>query len=235
VLVSVAFAPAARAQAGIREDRACANAADPDTQVRACTEVLQQSSASDEDRRAWAYITRGTAYARKGDYDSAIKDYDKAIWLKPLLLLDVARYLRGNVYERKGDYQRAMRDYDEAGKLKRNRAAYQNARCWIRAVLNLDLMTALDLCNLALQLEPKSAGTLDSRGFVSFRMGDMAKARADYDAALALYPEGASSLFMRGVVRRRSGDTAGGDADIAAALALDANVQSRYAAYGVTP
>ncbi len=236
LLVSVAFAPSAGAQPGIRDDRACANAAaDPDTQIRACTEVLRQSSVSDDDRRVWAYITRGNAYARKGDYDSAIKDFDKAIWLRPLLLPDVARYLRGDAYEKKGDYQRAIRDYDEAAKLKRNTAAYQNARCWIRAVMNVDLMTALDLCNLALQLEPKSSATLDSRGFVHFRMGDIAKARADYDAALALEPKAASSLFMRGVVRRRSGDTAGGDADIAAALALDANVQSRYATYGVTP
>ena len=234
LLVCVAFAAAAGPQAAA--ERACANAAaDPDTQIRGCTEVLQQSSVSDNHGRAWAYTNRGTAYARKGDTDSAIKDYDKAIWLRPLLLLDIAHYYRGAAHAQKGDYQRAIRDYDEAGKLKRNTAAYQNARCWIRAVSNRDLMTALDLCNLALSLAPKSAATLDSRGFVYFRMGDMTKARADYDAALALTPKAAGSLFMRGVVRRRGGDTAAGDADIAAALTIDANVQTTYGLYGVTP
>lgn len=236
LLVCAALVAPAAVEASARDERACADrAAEPDARIAACTKAIQGSSVSDGDRRAWAHMNRGDAHVSNSDLDGAIKDFDRAIWLNPLGFVDVAHYRRGAAYEQKGDYERAMRDYDEAAKRKRNWASYQNARCWIRAVSNRDLVTALDLCNLALTLAPKSAETLDSRGFVYFRLGDMAKARADYSAALALHPNSASSLFMRGVVRRRSGDTAGGEGDIAAALAIDANVQAAYGRYGVTP
>ena len=61
---------------------------------------------------ALAYYNRGNAYHAKGDYDSAIADYDQAIRLKPD---DADAYNgRGLSYYRKGDYARAISDYDRA-------------------------------------------------------------------------------------------------------------------------
>jgi len=65
---------------------------------------------------AEAYNNRGIAYARLGEYDKAVKDYDKAIKLKPDLA--EAYYNRGLAYAKQQKYDEAIKDYDEAIKLK---------------------------------------------------------------------------------------------------------------------
>ena len=57
----------------------------------------------------------GFAYYRKGDYDRAIADYDKAIQLN--LQYTGAYNNRGSAHADKGDYDRALADYSEAIKL----------------------------------------------------------------------------------------------------------------------
>src|SRR5262249_61952412 len=52
------------------------------------------------------------AYARKGDYDRAIENYDEALRLNPKHTN--ALYNQGNAYRHKGDYDRAIENYDEA-------------------------------------------------------------------------------------------------------------------------
>ena len=82
-------------------------------------------------------------------------------------------------------------------------------------------------CNTALKLvrgRQIVAEVRDSRGFVWFRKGDMAKAIADYDAALALAPRMAETLYKRGLAKNRQAQNNKGEngkADIAAALKLD--------------
>jgi tetratricopeptide (TPR) repeat protein len=72
-----------------------------------------RKNAADE---AGAFNRRGIAYARKGDFDRAIADYDEALRIKP----DYAEALknRGIAYEKKGDFDRAIADYDEALRIK---------------------------------------------------------------------------------------------------------------------
>ena len=59
-----------------------------------------------------AYNNRGVAYAKKGEYDKAITDYNKAIELNP----EYARayYNRGNAYAEKGEHDKATADYNKA-------------------------------------------------------------------------------------------------------------------------
>ncbi len=87
----------------------------------------------------------------------------------------------------------------------------------------------------SLRIQPNKGHTLDSRGFVYFRMRQYDKAIADYEAALRSAPRSAASLYVRGLAKKRRGDTAGGDADIATANALDPTISDRYARFGVTP
>ena len=63
-----------------------------------------------------AFITRGLAYWRSGNYDQAVKDYDQALRLTP----DSAEafYNRALAYEHKGDYERAVQDFSQALRLK---------------------------------------------------------------------------------------------------------------------
>jgi tetratricopeptide (TPR) repeat protein len=133
----------------------------------------------------------------------------------------------------KGDLVGAVGDSDHAVALSPNDATILNNACWARALANRDLAAALDLCGKSLHIQPKSAPTLDSRGFVQFRLGKLNDALSDYDAALAITPKQPSSLFMRGVVKDRLGQD--GSSDIAAALALSPGVAQVYKSYGVTP
>ena len=122
---------------------------------------------------------------------------------------------------------------DRAVALSPNDATMLNNACWTRALANRDLAAALDLCGKSLQLQPKSAPTLDSRAFVQFRLGRLTDALSDYDAALAITPRQSSSLYMRGVVKDRLGQD--GSGDIAAALAISPGVAELFHSYGVTP
>ena len=149
---------------------------------------------------------------------------------------DAAGYLdRADAFASKGDFANALDDMDRAVALKPNDASMLNARCFTRAQANKDLPAALDDCNEALKLAPRDPPTLDSRGFVYFRLGQLDRAVADYDAALDVDQTIAPSLYVRGIARRRQGDLKGGDADIAAAVKRDPSVADTYKRLGVAP
>jgi tetratricopeptide (TPR) repeat protein len=173
---------------------------------------------------------RADDYARKGQRDRAIQEYNRA------LALDKnnadAFYKRGNIYSSKGDRRRAIADFSEAIKLAPTDAELWNARCWERAILG-ELQGALADCSESLKLKPDAANTLDSRGFVYLKLGRLDDAVTDFDAALKLEAKHAGSLFGRGMARLKKGDTAGGKADIDAALALRPDIRKEYARYGV--
>ena len=56
-----------------------------------------------------AYYNRGFAYEKKGEYDRAIVDYDKAIAINPKFA--AAYNNRGNAYYKKGDKEQAIVDF----------------------------------------------------------------------------------------------------------------------------
>lgn len=82
---------------------------------------------------------------------------------------------------------------------------------------------------------PAYAEILDSRGLVRLRLGKVAEALADYDAALALLPKQEWSLYGRGLCKLRLGKTVEGNADIAAAFALEPDLAEQAKKYGIAP
>lgn len=59
-----------------------------------------------------SYLNRGVAYGKKGQYDQAIVDFNKAIELNPR---DAAAYYnRGISYEKRGQHDRAILDFTKA-------------------------------------------------------------------------------------------------------------------------
>ena len=74
---------------------------------------------------AEAYSNRGLAYDRKGEYDQAIADFNKAIELEPGYAK--AYNNRGLAYGRKGEYDQTIADFDKAIELEPDYAeAYNN-------------------------------------------------------------------------------------------------------------
>ena len=179
-----------------------------DAQIAACTPLISLYGDAIENTRiaAVTFLTRGTAYAIKGDRERAMADYREAI-RRDSIPLDAG-----------------MRE-----------PLLLNDRCWARAIAMIDLDAALADCNEALKLRPDFSPARDSRAFLHLKRGELKDAIADYDAVLKESPQNYYSMFGRGVARVRSGDRAGGNAEIAAAVAAQKGLREEFAAYGVTP
>jgi tetratricopeptide (TPR) repeat protein len=80
-----------------------------------CTQLIESGSLPKEELPDM-YDFRADAYSKKGIYDKAIADYNKAIELKPDKIQDYIG--RGIAYDRKGLYDEAIADYNKAIKLK---------------------------------------------------------------------------------------------------------------------
>jgi tetratricopeptide (TPR) repeat protein/predicted aspartyl protease len=110
-----------------------------------------------------------------------------------------------------------------------------NGRCWTRAVWNRDLNLAVADCDAALRRSRPNSATLNSRGVLRLRLGQLDAAIADLDASLKLQPNLAWSLYARGLAKARKGPPGAGDADIKAAKALDPDLAETAARYGLVP
>ena len=108
-----------------------------------------------------------------------------------------------------------------------------NERCWVRAMLGVELDKALEDCNEAIDQQPQAASFLDSRGWVRLRRGELREAVSDYERALGIEPDMAWSLYGRGIARKRSGDTDRGGADIEAARKLLPSIDADAGRYGL--
>ena len=175
---------------------------------------------------------RAIAYRHKVQYAPALRDLAEAIRRAP----SVTYYReQGLILTQQGDDAEAVGAYDSALALAPDDGASLNGACWSRGVVNKELDTALSLCRQGVAVRPKSAATVDSLGFVQFRMNNLAGALASYNAALSLAPKQAGSLYMRGIVKLRLGNKTDGAADLAVAAVLDPGVADTYRRYGVSP
>jgi len=101
----------------------CSQKVDVDQSIRGCSQIIEKSDREEGGGLGKAYITRGSAYFSKGDYDRAIADFDMAIKLRPK---EADAYIkRGFAYDRKDDYNHAIADFGMAITLRpKNASAY---------------------------------------------------------------------------------------------------------------
>ena len=186
------------------------------SKIVGCTKIIKDGKQSTDNKEA-ALVDRGIAYANKGDFDSAIADYDKALELKP----DDADvfYNRGNSHEKKGEIDKAIADYDKAIELKPddgyafyNRGfAYENKGDFDSAIANFDK---------ALELKPDDGDAFGNRGLAYANKGDFDRAIADYNKAVEIYPDYEAAFFNRGLAYENKGDFDRAIADLDKALEL---------------
>jgi tetratricopeptide (TPR) repeat protein len=107
-----------------------------------------------------------------------------------------------------------------------------NALCWQAAIWSKMDDARLDSCTKAVEKSNNAASALDSRAMAHFRLGNLAAAKADIDAALLAEPYLVESRLLRGIILRDMGDKTGKD-EIALALKMRPSLAATYKAFGL--
>ena len=148
------------------------------------------------------YNNRGIDYGEKGEVDLAIKDFTKAIELKPDYAF--AYNNRGAVYRTKGEHDLAIKDCNKAIQLKSDYAepysnrgsAYRNKGDYDRAIKDYDT---------AIKLKSDFAQAYYNRGLAYHEKGEFDLAIEDYSKAITLKPKLFHPYYNRGNAYLREG------------------------------
>jgi tetratricopeptide (TPR) repeat protein len=164
-----------------------------DEAIDLCNKALDTKLSSSS--ASGALMTRGNAYAGKGDWDHALRDYDEAIKVEPKNA--DAWVNRGNAYAHKNQRDKSTHDYNEAIRLNPNLAqAYCNRALDYLAAGNTDKALA-DLTE-AIRIDPKFVGAYSRRSVVLMRLKRTDEALADAQTAVTLKPESGEAYLFRG-------------------------------------
>lgn len=189
--------------------------------ISGCTIAIESGKWSGSGLK-WAYISRGIAYYRTGEYDRAIADFSESLKLDPEDAY--ARNLRGAAHNESGQYKRAIPDLDEAIRLNANYAdAYHNRGIAYGELGDYD--RAITEFNEALRLEPENFGALYSRGWAHYKKGDYNLTIADLTEVIRLDPKTAVNYNLRGAAYYATSRYDKAIADYTEAMGLDANYE----------
>ena len=132
--------------------------------------------------RAWAaYADRGAVYASQNRFEDALRDYGRAIELKPDY--PHARYNRGNAYATLRRFDDAIRDYTRAIELKPDYTEACAARGNAYAALGRFDHAVRDYTRV-IRLQPGRADAYTNRGNAHCLLGQFDRAIRDYDRAI---------------------------------------------------
>ncbi len=132
------------------------------------------------------YLYNGVNKLIQEQYKEAIKDFDKAIRLKPD---DAVAYLwRGRAKHQLKQYKEAIKDFDEAIRLEPDYTAAYRWRGMAKYGLKQHEEAIKDF-DEAIRLEPDYAAVYYVRGLAWSKLGDNDKARSDLQHALKLARE----------------------------------------------
>jgi tetratricopeptide (TPR) repeat protein len=172
-----------------------------------------------------AYNNRGNAYLAMGQYDAAIKDYDKSIELKP-------RYAntydnRAKAYRAEGRFDEAIRDYDKAIKLKPDSEDAIEGRSEAYVAKGQQGAVIKDL-DKAIELNPSDAKAYNKRGKIYGGEGRCDEAIRDYQKAIKLNPDFADAYNNRGSAYGNMGQVDAAIGEFDRAIGLDPNFEEAY-------
>lgn len=235
--VAVFGAPPATARSSLRSaDQECADTANAETAISACTGLFENRGLGRRNR-AIALGNRGAAYKLLGRYDEAIADFGRALELDP----GNSQYYcqRGDVRVRTGANNEAVADYTAALQSSPRLLWGYYGRGQAHLALG-NAQPAIADFNTALRLKPDSINVLVLRG----RANNLAKS---YDAAIAdltdaivhpkitaLLPKERATIFtQRAYALAKADRPAEARTDIAEALRLAPQVPFTIAVSGL--
>ena len=177
------------------------------------------------------YNNRGINYGEKGEYDLAIKDFTKAIELKPDYA--IAYNNRGAVYRSKGEHDLAIEDCNKAIQLKSDYAEpYSNRGSAYRN--KADYNRAIEDYNKAIQLKQDFVQAYYNRGLAYHEKGELDIAITDYSKAIELKPKLFHPYYNRGNAYLRKRDFDRAIEDYSKAIELNPELGPAYCNRGET-
>jgi tetratricopeptide (TPR) repeat protein len=151
--------------------------------------VLNELSASE-------WIETGLTIAEKGDINSSLQYFSKAIELDPRNAW--AYFCRGQGFGELSDHNSAIQDFNKAIELDFPYAMVYRGRGAAYANLG-KLALALQDFTKAIELDPQNAQAYYGRGLVYAGLGKLAMALQDFTKAIELNPQNAVAYYGRGV------------------------------------
>jgi tetratricopeptide (TPR) repeat protein len=149
-------------------------------------------------KNAKDYQQRARTHNRKGEYDKAIADCDKAIQLDPQF--SDAYTTRGTSFLEKRFYEKAIADFDQGIRLNpKNALAYINRGMAYLQKLEFD--KAIADCDQAIELNPKGTIAYNNRGIAHLRKRDYDGAIADFEQVIRIKTKDALAYLNRGAAR----------------------------------
>ena len=144
------------------------------------------------------HACRGDAYAHAGNYDLAIKDYERAIEINPKDAVEAYRG-RGMAYAKLGNYSQAIFDYNKIIEMRPKNAEAYNKRGMAYAGLDNYRQAILDY-DRTIELIPGNADPYNNRGTAHYQLGDLRQAILDFDRAIEINPKHEAAYSNRGIV-----------------------------------
>jgi len=149
-----------------------------------------------------AYTDRGFSYFKKGLYDKAMSDYNKAIEIDPKN--SRAYNFRGTGYHYKGLYDKAIADYTKAIELDPKNATGYAIRGDLYHAKGLYDRAISDFTK-AIELEPKYANAYISRGVAYDHKGLYDQAIADFTKTIQINPKYVLAFYYKALSYEKTG------------------------------
>jgi tetratricopeptide (TPR) repeat protein len=155
---------------------------------------LENHQTSDSDALAKQYLGTGRTYLDKNDFDSAIKEFTKAIEINPLY--DKAYGLRGFAYLGKKDFDSTIRDFTKVIEI--NPQDYRGyAARGLAYSEKKDFESAVKNFTKSVELNPKDAFLYYNRGIAYKNKEVLDLTIKDHTKAIEINPKYAEAYFER--------------------------------------
>ena len=207
----------------------------------------------EDSAKAQALYERGETYAKEGEYNKAIKDFEAVLEIDPnntdakeLLEKNIDKFIeslsadikikpsypyysyfvlgeRGRMYYKKGNYDKAIEDFKVALKTAPFCSALINSRISIIKSLEKSRNKFIESLSADIKIKPNDIKVLANRGYQYANIGKYDKAIKDFNVALKINPDEQYIIFNRGLVYAYKGNYGKAIKDFEAVLKINPN------------
>ncbi len=147
--------------------------------------ILFTNAIESRQNMAAAYMMRGAAKGKIGDFNGAVKDLDESRSLDSLNYKLFFYY--GRVCLVNNIFKMALSYYDTAIKINSKDADSYDDRAMTRIELD-DYRGGITDENVAIEIDPKNASYYINRGYAKMQLAEYKEAIADYDKSITISP-----------------------------------------------